>query len=307
MWKYTTRRFLLLIPLMWAVATVVFFGLHLTPGDPITEMLGEIGATPQMEEEIRAKFGLDKPLHIQYGKFLWDAARLDFGKSIHTRVPVIEEIISRFPATMQLAFAAMGVTLVVGLTFGILAARARSRFFQFLFMVVALLGISTPNFWLGLILILVFGVLLGWLPVVGSSSTTGLILPALALGFSSGGLLARLVRSTMLEVTSEDYIRTAYAKGLRERVVVLRHALRNALIPVVTVSGMLFGGLLGGSVIIETVFARGGLGSLIILAINLRDIPVVVGVIMFFALIVVLTNLVVDLTYGFLDPRIRHQ
>jgi ABC-type dipeptide/oligopeptide/nickel transport system permease component len=143
--------------------------------------------------------------------------------------------------------------------------------------------------------------------VVGSSSTTGLILPALALGFSSGGLLARLVRSTMLEVTSEDYIRTAYAKGLRERVVVLRHALRNALIPVVTVSGMLFGGLLGGSVVIETVFARGGLGSLIILAINLRDIPVVVGVIMFFALIVVLTNLVVDLSYGFLDPRIRHQ
>ena len=304
--RYAARRVLILIPLAWGVITITFLILHLTPGDPITEMIEEIQPGPEVEQMLREQFGLDKPLHIQYFRYVTGVFRGDFGRSLFTRTPVRDEILLRFPNTLQLALAGMGVAVAIGLVFGISAAIVRIPGVSFLIMVGALVGIAMPHFWLGLMLILFLGVQLGWFPVVAGSGIHGLVLPAVTLGLSSGALLARLVRSTMLEVIRQDYIRTARAKGLTERVVIIRHALRNALIPILTVAGIQFGSLLGGTVIIESVFARAGIGRLAIIAIQQRDIPLVLGVVIFFAITYVLMNLLVDLSYAFLDPRIRY-
>ena len=306
MLRYAARRVLILIPLAWGVITITFLILHLTPGDPITEMIEEIQPGPEVEQMLREQFGLDKPLHIQYFRYVTGVFRGDFGRSLFTRTPVRDEILLRFPNTLQLALAGMGVAVAIGLVFGISAAIVRIPGVSFLIMVGALVGIAMPHFWLGLMLILFLGVQLGWFPVVAGSGIHGLVLPAVTLGLSSGALLARLVRSTMLEVIRQDYIRTARAKGLTERVVISRHALRNALIPILTVAGIQFGSLLGGTVIIESVFARAGIGRLAIIAIQQRDIPLVLGVVIFFAITYVLMNLLVDLSYAFLDPRIRY-
>lgn len=306
MLRYAARRVLILIPLAWGVITITFLILHLTPGDPITEMIEEIQPGPEVEQMLREQFGLDKPLHIQYFRYVTGVFRGDFGRSLFTRTPVRDEILLRFPNTLQLALASMGVAVAIGLVFGISAAIVRIPGVSFLIMVGALVGIAMPHFWLGLMLILFLGVQLGWFPVVAGSGIHGLVLPAVTLGLSSGALLARLVRSTMLEVIRQDYIRTARAKGLTERVVIIRHALRNALIPILTVAGIQFGSLLGGTVIIESVFARAGIGRLAIIAIQQRDIPLVLGVVIFFAITYVLMNLLVDLSYAFLDPRIRY-
>ena len=306
MLRYAARRVLILIPLAWGVITITFLILHLTPGDPITEMIEEIQPGPEVEQMLREQFGLDKPLHIQYFRYVTGVFRGDFGRSLFTRTPVRDEILLRFPNTLQLALAGMGVAVAIGLVFGISAAIVRIPGVSFLIMVGALVGIAMPHFWLGLMLILFLGVQLGWFPVVAGSGIHGLVLPAVTLGLSSGALLARLVRSTMLEVVRQDYIRTARAKGLTERVVIIRHALRNALIPILTVAGIQFGSLLGGTVIIESVFARAGIGRLAIIAIQQRDIPLVLGVVIFFAITYVLMNLLVDLSYAFLDPRIRY-
>ena len=306
MLRYAARRVLILIPLAWGVITITFLILHLTPGDPITEMIEEIQPGPEVEQMLREQFGLDKPLHIQYFRYVTGVFRGDFGRSLFTRTPVRDEILLRFPNTLQLALAGMGVAVAIGLVFGISAAIVRIPGVSFLIMVGALVGIAMPHFWLGLMLILFLGVQLGWFPVVAGSGIHGLVLPAVTLGLSSGALLARLVRSTMLEVIRQDYIRTARAKGLTERVVIIRHALRNALIPILTVAGIQFGSLLGGTVIIESVFARAGIGRLAIIAIQQRDIPLVLGVVIFFAITYVLMNLLVDLSYAFLDPRIRY-
>ena len=307
MYRYILRRLLILIPLVWAIVTITFLALNATPGDPITEMIEEIQPGPEIEQMLREQYGLDKPLHVQYFRYVWGVARGDLGRSITTRAPVLDEIILRFPSTVQLALAGMGVALGIGLVFGILAAVTRVPGAGFSIMVGALFGISMPNFWLGLMLILFFGVQLGWFPVLGGSGIRSLVLPAITLGVSSGAVLARLTRSSMLEVVRQDYIRTARSKGLREQVVIYRHALRNALIPIVTVSGIQFGNLLGGTVIIESVFARAGVGRVAIDAIQQRDIPLVLGVVIFFAVIYVITNLLVDISYGFLDPRIRYE
>ena len=301
------RRLLILIPLTWAIVTITFLALNATPGDPITEMIEEIQPGPEVEQMLREQFGLDKPLHIRYVRYLSGVLRGDLGRSITTRAPVRDEILLRFPSTIQLALAGMGVAIVIGLVFGIAAAVTRVPGAGFSIMVGALLGISMPSFWLGLMLILFFGVQLGWFPVLGGAGIRSLVLPAITLGVSSGAVLARLTRSSMLEVIRQDYIRTAYSKGLRDQVVIYRHALRNALIPIVTVMGIQFGNLLGGTVIVESVFARAGVGRVAIDAIQQRDIPLVLGVVIFFAIIYVLTNLLVDISYGFLDPRIRYE
>lgn len=307
MYRYIVRRLVILVPLIWAIVTFTFLALHLTPGDPITEMIEEIQPGPEVEKMLREQFGLDKPLHIQYFRYLTGVLKGDFGRSISTRSPVMDEIIMRFPSTLQLAISGMAVAIVFGLVFGILAAVTKVPGTQFLIMVGALIGISMPNFWLGLMLILFFGVQLGWLPVLGGSGIQALILPSVTLGLSSGAVLARLTRSTMLEVVRQDYIRTARAKGLAETIVIYRHAMRNAFIPVITVMGIQFGNLLGGTVIVESIFARPGVGRIAILAIQQRDIPLVLGVVIFFAVIYVLTNLLVDISYGYLDPRIRYE
>ena len=307
MWLYIVRRLVVLIPLVWAIITFTFLALHATPGDPVTEMIEEIQPGPEMEQMLRERFGLDQPLHVQYFRYLTGVLRGDLGRSITTQAPVMDEIILRFPSTLQLAFAGMGVAIVIGLVFGIIAAVTRVPGAGFGIMVGALVGISMPNFWLGLMLILFLGVELGWFPVLGGSGIHALVLPAITLGVSSGAVLARLTRSSMLEIVRQDYIRTALAKGLREQVVIYRHALRNALIPIVTVMGIQFGNLLGGTVIVESVFARAGVGRVAIDAIQQRDIPLVLGVVIFFAVIYIITNLLVDISYGFLDPRIRYE
>ena len=306
MQRYILRRVLLLVPLTWAIVTITFLVVNLTPGDPITELVASIGAGPDVAKMLRQQFGLDKPLPVQYIHYLADVFRGDLGRSILTRQPVVNEILVRFPATLQLALASMAVAVIVGLLFGVFSAITRIPALSSFIMLGALIGISMPSFWLGLMLILFFGVRLGWVPVVGGSGLQSLVLPAVTLGLASGALLARLVRGAMLEVIRQDYIRTALAKGLAERVVVIRHALRNALIPIVTVSGIQFGNLLGGSVIVESVFARRGVGQVAVYAIQQRDLPVVLGAVMFFAAIYITVNLLVDISYGFLDPRIRY-
>jgi peptide/nickel transport system permease protein len=310
--EYLIRRVLAAIPVMLLVATAVFLLLFLTPGDPAAVILGP-DAKPDQVAELRARLGLDQPVYVQLGNWYMRLLRGDLGRSIFENRPVTEAIVSRAEPTLLLTALATLVAITLGLTMGIVAALRPGRWQDTGAMLVAIGGVSMPTFWLGLNLIFVFGVLLGWLPVAGYEplnsglweSLRYLILPSITLGLFQAALLARLTRSMMLETLGDDYVRTARAKGLAEHAVVLRHAFRNAAIPLVTVIGLIFAALLGGAVITEQVFNIPGVGRLLIQAVARRDYPVVQGVVMIVAGLYVVINLVVDLLYGYLDPRLR--
>jgi len=304
--SYIARRLLLAVPALWGVVTLVFLALRLIPGDPALVMAGE-AAPHEVVEAIRLEFGLDQPLPVQYGIFLARLVRGDLGRSVRTRHPVASEIWARLPATAELALASMLIATVLGVAAGVISATRQNTVVDYMSTVGALLGISVPVFWLGLMGMWFFSVQLRWLPVGGRGTLHHLILPALTLGAATIGMVARMTRSSMLEVLRQDYIRTARAKGLRERQVNQKHALRNALIPVVTIVGLQIGGLLGGAVLTETVFAWPGVGRLAVDSILNRDYPVVQGVVIMVAVIFVLANIGVDILYSVIDPRIRQE
>lgn len=304
---YTIRRMLYIIPIMIGVSLIVFSIMHMMPGDPAYLILGEgVPFSPEAVEDFRRELGLHLPLHTQYLNFLKGALVGDLGNSVHLRAPVASILRNVIPMTLQLTLAGLSVAILLGVLLGVLAAVFHNTFIDFACMFFAIFGISMPIFWLGLLLMYVFAINLQWFPVSGMNAPYSLVLPAVTLGVRAAAVVARLTRSSMLDVLRQDYIRTARAKGLNERVVILRHGFRNALIPVVTMVGLQFGRLLSGAVVVETVFARRGLGLVAINAILGRDIPLVQGVVLFAALIFVLVNLAIDLSYSFIDPRIRY-
>ncbi len=306
MWQYVVRRLLLTIPTLIGVSLLVFSMVRLVPGCPALAIAG-VHATPEFIERTREEFGLDRPLHTQYFIFMSRLLQGDLGISTHSRRPVTTEIWDRFPNTVELAVAAMAIAMLIGVVAGIISATKRNSIFDNASMLVALFGVSMPVFWLGLMLMVLFAVTLGWLPATGRGTISHLILPAITLGTGSAALIARMTRSSMLEVLHQDFITTARAKGLREQIVVYKHALKNALIPVVTIIGLQFGLLLSGAVITETVFAWPGVGRLMVGSIMARDFPVVQGTVLLIALTFVFINLFVDILYSFLDPRIRYE
>ncbi len=297
---------MLALPILWGVATLVFLLMRVT-GDPLEVMYGGSNdpGVLALKEQRRRELGMDRPLPVQYVAFLADAAHLDLGRSVVTRRPVSTMLLERLPTTLELGLAAMAITMIIAVPIGIISATRRNTWLDDVSMVGALLGVSVPNFWLGLMLMLVFSLYLGWLPASGQGSWQTLVMPAVALGLAYAALQTRLIRSTMLEVLGQDYIRTARAKGLASRAVLIRHGLRNALIPVTTVVGIQIGQIVGGSVIIEQVFGRDGIGSLMIKSIFNRDYPVVQGGVLLLAFAVVAANLLVDLVYVLIDPQIR--
>lgn len=305
LYGYIVRRLLLTIPVLFGVALLVFSIVRLLPGDPATAIAGP-QATPEFIAQIEAQYHLDRPIPVQFGIFLRDLVRGDLGRSTFSRRPVATEIRERFPRTIELTLAAMLVASLIGIPAGIVSAVRRNSLFDNLSMIVALLGVAAPVFWLALMLQLLFAVNLGWLPATGHGTLAHLIMPAITLGLATAGLIARITRSSMLEVLRMDYITTARAKGLSERVVIARHAFKNAMIPVVTVMGLQFGILLGGAVLTESVFAWPGVGRLLVDSILSRDYPVVQGTVMLLALTFVMINLFVDILYAFLDPRISY-
>jgi len=289
---------------VFGVCTLVFLLIHVAPGDPVEAMLGE-SARPADRQALRAALGLDRPLAEQYLRYLGGLVRLDLGQSFQFQRPVAELLAERVPPTLELTAAALALALALAVPLGVLAARSRSRALDTGAMGFSLLGISLPNFWLGPLLILVFSLWLGWTPVSGRDGPASLVLPAVTLGTGLAAVLARMVRSSVLEVLEEDYVRTARAKGLSELAVMRRHALRNAWLPVLTLAGLHLGGLLGGAVITETVFAWPGAGSLLVEAIQNRDYPVVQASVLLVSLTYVLVNTLTDLVYAWVDPRIR--
>jgi len=287
------------------VTLAVFSMLFLVPGDPVKMMLAEFVTNPDQVAQMRAQLHLDEPILQQYGRFVANAARGDLGTSIRSRRPVTTEIGENVASTAQLAVAAMLVAVAVGVPLGLLAALSRNSWLDVTSMGTALLGVSMPSFWLGLLLIFVFSLHLAWFPATGGGDLQHLVLPSITLGTIAAAIIARLTRSSMLEVLGQDYVRTARAKGLGGYSVVVRHALKNALIPIITIFGLQFGNLLAGAVIVETVFSRPGLGRLIVGGILSKDFPLVQGTVLFVATVYVLINVLVDVAYAYADPRIR--
>jgi peptide/nickel transport system permease protein len=306
MTKYLAKRFIQAIPTVLIVSVLVFLMLHLIPGDPAEIFVGENVATPEMLEAIRERMGLNRPLHEQYLSYMANALRGDLGDSLTSQLPVVNEIALRLPYTLELTVAAMLISTTLGLGLGILAALRHNTIVDSVAMLIALVGISMPVYWSSLLLIVVFSVNLRWLPPIGQGGLDRLIMPAMALGFLSAGSLARMVRSSMLEVLSQDYLLTARAKGLAGRVIIIRHTLRNALIPVITILGLTFGQLLGGAVLTETIFARLGLGRMYVEGILNKDFTLVQGTTLFIALAYVFINIGIDLVYGYVDPRVHY-
>ncbi|MFN8522040.1 MAG: nickel ABC transporter permease [Chloroflexota bacterium] len=310
---YIANRLVAAVPVLLLVSVVIFSIIHLTPGDPVVVMLGE-EATPQARDALRRELGLDRPLPVQFASWLARVLQGDLGRSIRSNQPVSEAILQRLPVTVELSLLAMVISLAIALPAGIVAAVRRNSGADVASTVFSLLGVSMPNFFLAILLVYVFSLQLRWLPPVGYISPlqglwgnlSGMIMPALTLGTALAAVIARLTRSSLLEVLGQDYVRTAWAKGLRESAVVQRHAMKNALIPVVTVVGLQLGNLLGSAIVTETIFALPGVGRLVIDSIFQRDLPLVQGVVLYLALIFVLVNLLVDLTYAALDPRIRY-
>jgi peptide/nickel transport system permease protein len=312
MTAYILRRLVLLLPVILIVGIVVFALVHLTPGDPAGVILGD-SATPEALENLREQLGLNDPLPVQFVRWFGGVLQLDFGESIFIGEPVTRALLDRAQPTILLTVYAMLIQIAIGVPAGVISAVRHNSIVDRLFTVLAISGAAIPTFFLGILLILFFAVRLNWLPSGGYVALTedpgahfkGMIMPAFALGFSSAGLLARLVRSSMLDVMREDYVRTALAKGLPMRLVVVRHALRNALIPALTVIGTSVGALLGGAVVTETVFTIPGMGRLVVQSIARRDYPVIQGAVMVIAMTYVLVNLIVDLLYVYIDPRVR--
>jgi ABC-type dipeptide/oligopeptide/nickel transport system permease component len=303
--QFLLRRILLTIPVLLGVTLLTFAIVKLTPGDPVILMLGN-SATPERVAEVRAQLGLDDPLITQYSRYLSRLMAGDLGTSIRSKRPVLDEILERLPSTLELAVGALVVAALLGIPFGIWAAASRRRWLGSALMSTTVVGMSIPNFWLAVIALIVFGVNLRWVSVTGGDTLSGLVLAALCLGIGEAAILSRLTYSSVREVLLADYIRTANAKGLARQTVLWRHALRNALIPITTQLGLLFGGLMGGSLFIEAVFARSGLGRYAINAIAARDLPQIQGMVLFAAVIYVIVNLLVDLAYTWADPRLRY-
>jgi len=313
MWRYVARKLAAAVPVLLGATLLAFLILRLTPGDPARLVAGE-QATEGDVQVIRHKLGLDQPFAVQYARFLGALASGDLGNSIRTGQSVREEIGARFPYTIELALTSLVFAVVIGVLAGVVAAIRPNSMYDYGATLGALAGISTPTFWLGLLLMLGFSYYLGWLPASGRGGPIwtveglkSLAMPAVSLGAPSAAIIARLTRSSLLEVLRQDYIRTARAKGLVDRIVIARHALRNAMIPVVTVVGLRLGGLLGGAVITEQVFAWPGIGTLVVTAIGTRDYPVAQGVLLTTAVVFVTVNLTVDLLYALVDPRIRYE
>ena len=305
MLTWILQRVLAVVPVLFGVTLAVFSMLFLVPGDPVKMMLAEFVTNPDQVAQMRAQLHLDEPVLKQYGRFVANAVRGDLGTSIRSRRPVTTEIGENVASTAQLAAAAMLVAIAVGVPLGLLAALSRNSWLDVASMGTALLGVSMPSFWLGLLLIFVFSLHLAWFPATGGGDLHHLVLPAITLGTIAAAIIARLTRSSMLEVLGQDYVRTARAKGLGGFSVVVRHALKNALIPVITIFGLQFGNLLAGAVIVETVFSRPGLGRLIVGGILNKDFPLVQGTVLFVATVYVLINVVVDVAYAYANPRIR--
>ena len=312
MTAYILRRLVLLIPVMIVVGVVVFALVHLTPGDPAAVILGD-RATPEDIQRLRDQLGLNDPLPVQFVRWFGDMLRLDFGESIFLGEPVTRALLDRVQPTVLLTLYALSIQILIGIPVGVLAAVRHNSPLDRVLTVIAISGSAIPTFFLGILLILIFAVRLRWLPSGGyvpfgedpAAHFKGMLLPAFALGFSAAGLLARMVRSSMLDVMREDYVRTAFAKGLPEQLVIVRHALRNALIPALTVLGISIGALLGGAVVTETVFTIPGMGRLVVQSIARRDYPVIQGAIVAIAMTYVLVNLIVDVLYVYIDPRVR--
>ncbi|ACA58940.1 nickel ABC transporter permease [Candidatus Desulforudis audaxviator] len=305
--SYLFRRILYLLPVMLGVSIITFALINLAPGDPAEIILRADGMEPTAEAVavLREELGLNDPLYIQYGRWLWGVLHLDLGESFRTGRPVAEELFSRLPATLELTCAALVFMVILAVPAGILSALYRHTLVDHLGRLGALAGASLPGFWLGLVLIYLFSVKLGILPVMGRGGLEHLVLPAVTLGFGMAAVYARVLRTGMLDVLGQDYIKVARAKGLKEKWVIGRHALKNALLPAVTLLGMSFGHLLGGAVIVETIFAWPGVGKFAVESIFNRDYPVIQGYALFMAVVFVLANLLVDISYVFLDPRIR--
>ena len=302
---YIARRTLAGVPTLWGVATVVFLMARLLPGDPARVIAGVL-ASPEDVERIRQQMGLDQPLSVQYFGFLGSLLHLNLGISAHTNAPVVEEIGSRLPYTIELALVALALAITVGIVAGVVAAVRRNTMLDLLISGVSVFGVSMPVYWLGLMMIIVFAIDLHALPAAGADEPTSIVMPAVTLALFSVGLIMRMTRSSMLEVLGQDYIRTARAKGAAFRRVVFGHALRNALLPIMTVIGLQFGALLGGAVVTETVFAWPGVGRLLVDSIFFRDYPVVQGLVLMFGATFVVINLLVDLLYAYVDPRIHY-
>ncbi|EWM64769.1 MULTISPECIES: nickel ABC transporter permease [unclassified Micromonospora] len=312
MLRITLTRLLSVIPVLFGISVISFLVIRMIPGDVISSIMGQDFGDPAIEAEMRRYFGLDMPVYEQFLRWLGALVQGDFGTSMRTGQPVLEEIMQRLPSTLLLAVSALLVSILISIPLGVLSATKRNGLLDATTRVGSLVGLSLPNFWLGILLVYVFSVSLGWLPSQGAGEGEGswgtlkhLILPAVTLGSSLAAISMRMTRSSMLEVLNQDYVRTARSKGLGERVVMTRHALRNSLIPVVTVLGIQAGALLGGTVIVEQVFAWPGLGTMVIRGISQRDYPVVQGTLLFLAFFYVVVNFLVDLIYTYLDPRLR--
>lgn len=306
MLRYIGRRLIGAIPVLWGVATLVFIIMRLLPGDPAALMLAEGGGSAEAIVELRAELGLDAPLIVQYGRYLLNLLRCDLGTSLFTHRPVVTTIIEQLPSTIELALAATIVAVALGITLGVAAAVKHDTWLDTLATTISVTGVSVPIFWSALLLIWLFSLQWDWLPATGQGTPAHLIMPALVLGFASSGAVARLVRASLLEVLAQDFISIARAKGLRERTILWRHALKNALIPVITVIGLQFGFLLGGTVVTETIFSRQGIGRLMVDAILWKDFPLVQGIVLLAALVYTLVNLSIDVGYAYLDPRIHY-
>ena len=306
MFIYILKRLALTIPMLLGVVILVFLMVKLVPGDAVSAMQGQLKLSAEQMANIRRVLGLDEPLYVQLGNYLLGLARGDMGRSLFGSRPIRDLISANLPATIQLTVAGMLVAIVLGIPLGIFAALKQNTVWDVGATLVGLAGVSIPAFWLGLMLIQLFAVTLGWLPITGDRGLRGLIMPALALGLAEAAIITRMTRATLVEVLRTDYIRTARAKGLAEQSVVWRHALRNAFLPILTMIGMQFGTLFGGAVIIENVFARQGLGTLVTQAVINRDFPVVQSCVLVAAALYVLVNLVVDILYAVVDPRIKY-
>ncbi|MBB6482669.1 ABC transporter permease subunit [Spirochaeta isovalerica] len=302
--KYVIRRLMMLFPVMIGVIFLVFFIISLTPGDVATIILGD-GATEERIKDLREELGLDDPLIVQYGNYMIDLVQGDMGKSYSTGLSVAGEIKQRFPNTFKLTITAIFLSVLISIPIGVISATRQYSIFDNIGMIVALIGISMPSFWTGLILIILFSLKLGWFPSGGMKGIMSLILPAFTLAIASTASITRTTRSSMLEVIRQDYITTAKAKGVSRRSVINKHALKNALIPAVTVIGLEFGVLLGGAVLTETVFSWPGIGRLMVESIQRKDTPMVLGCVIVFALSFSIVNLIIDILYAFIDPRIK--
>ncbi|PPC96442.1 nickel ABC transporter permease [Methylotenera mobilis] len=299
------KRLTSLLTVIFGVLLLTFLLIHLVPGDPVDVMLGE-SANMADREALRADLGLDQPLVKQFGSYLAKLAQGDLGKSIHTQTPIIDLIQARYPATLKLALLSLLIGIVVGVPLGIFAALKAGHWQDFIVTIVSVRLSAMPAFWLGPVLMLIFAVWLGWLPVSGMDSGSSIILPAVTLGFGLSAILTRMTRTSLLEVLNDDYIRTARAKGLSEQTVILRHALRAALLPIITIVGLQMGSLLAGTVITETIFSWDGVGRLLVESIEKRDYPVTQACVLIVALSYVLVNLATDVLYRLADPRVRH-